>query len=328
MRRRNNKGTYLMIALICLILLNLGSMTILLSRNVNKPITIFKDLIREVFSISQELEDKVNDKTSEVDRDVEQHKIDRTNDIIIIDPEEYENLIVVKDSSGKSSIENIPEPLNIKNVKIDKTKPYIYIYHTHATEGYIPFDDHTYYSTNNDKNVVKIGDTMSKVLEAKGHMVSHSTTHHDRPSYNQSYSRSLKTIQDAKSHQDNLQFFFDIHRDGVDKDASYYESFVAKSKTTIDGKDVATFSLVVGPDSPNYEETLNFAKFIKVVADIMYPDLCTGVIVKPYGKYNLYISNYASLIEIGSNVTTIDEANETAKLVGEILDVVIRSIEE
>lgn len=324
--RRSNKGTYLILALICLIILNLGSIIILLSRNL-KPLSIFKNMIMEVFSIS--FDEGENGENREVDRDLEQHNIDRAEDFIIINPmEDYENLIIVKDSTGRASIENIPQPLNIKKVKIDKTKPYIFIYHTHATESYIPFEGNTYYTTNNERNVVKIGDTMSKVLQANGHTVSHSTTHHDRPSYNKSYSRSLKTIQDAKKEEDNLQFFFDVHRDGVDKNSPYYDKFVAKSKTTIDGKEVATFSLVVGPDSPNYEKILNFAKFIKMVADLMYPDLCTGIIVKPYGKYNLYISDYAALIEVGSNVTTIDEANECAKLVAEILDTVIRSIEE
>lgn len=323
--RRNNKGTYLIIALICLILLNLGSMTILLSRNANKPITIFRDLIREVFSISQGSD--IHNSLAMDENELE-NNIDRAEDFIIINPlDDYENLIIVKDSTGKSSID-IPQPLNINKVKIDKTKPYIYIYHTHATEGYIPFDDDTYYTTDNNRNMVNIGGTMTKVLEANGHMVSHETTHHDRPSYNQSYSRSLKTIQDAKNKEDNLKFFFDIHRDGIDKNATYYESFLAKSKTTIGDKEVATFSLVVGPDTPNYEKVLNFAKFIKVVADIMYPDLCTGIIVKPYGKFNLYISDYAALIEVGSNLNTIDQANETAKLVAEILDTVIRSIEE
>lgn len=324
MRRRNNKGTYLILALICLILLNIGSMTILFLNNIERPVFQFNNFIREVFSISE------NTHELEMDQDdLSEKDIERADDFIIINPlDNYENLILVKDSKGQGSIENIPESLNIEQVSIDKTKPYVFIYHTHATEGYIPFDDDTYYSENNDKNVVKIGDTMSKVLEASGHNISHSRTHHDRPSYNQSYSRSLKTIQDAKANESNLTFFFDIHRDGVDKSASYYESFLANSKTTIDGKDVATFSLVVGPDSPNYDKVLDFAKFIKVVADVMYPDLCTGIIVKPYGKFNLYVSDYSALIEIGSNLNTIDEANECAKYVGEILDTVIRSIEK
>lgn len=322
--RRSNKGTYLILALICLILLNLGSMTILLFNNIDIPVFNFRNIIREVFNISE----KFNEPDMDED-DLSEREINRAEDFIIINPlNNYENLIIVKDSKGKGSVENIPEPLNIEKVSIDKTKPYIFIYHTHATEGYIPFDDDTYYSENNDKNVVKIGSTTATVLEANGHNVKHSKNHHDRPSYSQSYARSLKTIQDAKKEESSLKFFFDIHRDGIDKNASYYERFLANAKTTIDGKDVATFSLVVGPDTPNYDKVLDFAKFIKVVADVMYPDLCTGIIVKPYGKFNLYISDYAALIEIGSNLNTLDEANECAKYVGEILDTVIRSIEE
>jgi stage II sporulation protein P len=86
--------------------------------------------------------------------------------------------------------------------------------------------------------------------------------------------------------------------------------------------------MVVGPNTPNYDQVLAFAKYIKAVSDTLYPGLCKGIIVKPIGKYNLFISDYASLVEIGSNVNTVDEANECGKLVGEILDIVIRSLEE
>lgn len=326
--RRSNKGTYLILALVCLIILNLGSILILLSRNINSPFSIFKDMIQEVFSISYDFVTPKDDE-DESTRRLEGDKINVLDDFIIIEPlEEYENLIIVKDSSGKGSIVNIPEPLNINRVKVDKTKPYIYIYHTHATEGYIPFDEGTWYTTDNSRNVVNIGNTMSKVLEANGHIISHSTTHHDRPSFNKSYSRSLKTIQDAKNEEDNLKFFFDIHRDGREKSSPDYDSFVANSTTTIDGKEVATFSLVVGKETPNYEKALNFAKFISIVADEMYPNLCKGIIVRPYTKFNLYISDYAALVEVGSNVNTVEEANEGAKLIAEILDTVIRSITE
>lgn len=323
-RRQSNKGTYLILALICLILLNLGSMTILFLGNKDIPAFNIKDIIYEVFSISDEFSDP------EMNRDdLSEQEIDRAEDFIIINPlNSYENLIIVKDSKGKGSIENIPEPLNIEKINIDKTKPYIFLYHTHATESYIPFVDDTYYSENNEKNVVKIGDTLLTVLKANGHNVKHSQNHHDRPSYNQSYTRSLKTIQDAKNEESNLLFFFDIHRDGIDRNAPYYQSFFDKSKTIINGKEVATFSLVVGPDTPNYEKVLDFAKFIKIVADMMYPDLCTGIIVKPYGKFNLYISDYSALIEIGSNLNTLDEANKCVKYVGEILDTVLRSLEK
>lgn len=330
--RRDNKSTYLILALICLILFNLGSATIQFSRGSSLfqafPRSSIKDLVLEVFSILSKDSSDSNLSRDEI-IDEEDCDMENTKEFIIIDTiEEYENLIIVKDSKGKGSIENVPPPLNIVKAKFNREKPYIFIYHTHATEGYKPFDDNSYYTTNNSKNVVNVGNTMSKVLEANGHKVRHETMHHDRPSFNQSYSRSLNTLNKVKGEEQNLRFFFDIHRDGIEKDSAYYETFLSKSKVKINGVDVATFSMVVGPNTPNYDQVLAFAKYIKAVSDALYPGLCKGIIVKPIGKYNLFISDYASLVEIGSNVNTVDEANECGKLVGEILDIVIRSLEE
>ena len=84
MRRRSNKGTYLIIALICLILLNIGSMTIFLARS-SQPLLVFKELILEVFSLSQDIR-AVEDEGKEVDSELEQHKIDREKDLIINEP--------------------------------------------------------------------------------------------------------------------------------------------------------------------------------------------------------------------------------------------------
>ena len=330
--RRNNKSTYLILALICLVLFNIGSMIIQLNKDNSliKALPTFniKTLILETFNISPKGKVEFN-KIKDNIVDEEDYDIEKMEDFIIINTlEEYESLIIVRDSQGKNSIENIPEPLNISKVKLDKTKPYIFIYHTHATEGYKPFESDSYYTTNNNKNVIRIGNTMTKVLEASEHKIIHETKHHDRPSFNKSYSRSLNTLNKVKEENDNLKFFFDIHRDGIDKDAVYYERFLAKSKIKINDMDVATFSLVVGPDNPNYEKVLGFAKYIKAVSDALYPEICTGIIIKPIGKYNLFVSDYAALIEVGSNLNTIDEANECAKLVGEILDIVIRGLAE
>ena len=99
-------------------------------------------------------------------------------------------------------------------------------------------------------------------------------------------------------------------------------------RQVIDGKDVATFSIVIGPDSPNVDEVLKFAKYIKSVSDTLYPGLCKGIIIKPSGKFNQFVSNYYALIEIGSNLNTIEEAQESAKLVGKILSVVIDKVQE
>ena len=120
--------------------------------------------------------------------DIEDEHSSKYEDFIITDMEEYENLIIVRDSLDKYTIENIPPPLNIKRVKVDEDKPYIMIYHTHATEGYKPFKTDAYHTEDNNMNVTSVGETMTKVLEGRSHSVAHTKVHHDRPSYNKSYS--------------------------------------------------------------------------------------------------------------------------------------------
>lgn len=251
-----------------------------------------------------------------------------TDDYIIKRLEEYENLIIVKDSLGQNSIENIPEPINVGELNVDRDKDYILVYHTHGSESFLTEDPDEYYNEDINKNVVATGNVLATVLEAKGHKVDHSPILHDRPSFSQSYSRSLNTINKKKQENSNLKIFFDLHRDGVDKNASYKDKFLETARIDINGVSTATFSLVVGPDTPNYEEVLSFAKYIKAASDALYPGFCTGIIVKPSGKYNLYSSNHAALIEIGSNLVTLEEAKECAKLVGEILSLVLDSIIE
>lgn len=254
-------------------------------------------------------------------------------DFIIIDRlEEYEDLIIINDSEGNTSIENIPNPLNIKPLKINKEKPYILLYHTHGTESYSSTQNNKHHTTDRRYNVTTIGETISKVLEAKGHKIEHITKYHDMPSYNKSYSESLKTVNQKLKDNNNFKILLDVHRDGFDaNDPSIKKSLkqiLAKTKTKINGKDVATFCFVVGPDSPNKEAVLSFAKYIKAVTDVLYPELCTGIIIKPVGKYNQFLSDYSALIEVGSNLNTMDEAMETAKILGEVLSIVIDNIQE
>ena len=254
-------------------------------------------------------------------------------DFIIIDRlEEYEDLIIIDDSDPDNMTANVPKPLNINPLKIDKEKPYILIYHTHGTESYSSLDNNINHTTDKKLNVIRVGEIITQVLEGRGHKVEHVTKYHDIPSYNKSYSQSLKTINEKLGENNNLKVLIDVHRDGFDqKDPKVRENLqnlLEKSKINIEGKDVATFFFVVGPDSPNKEAVLSFAKYVKAIADVLYPGLCTGIMIKPVGKYNQFLSDYSALIEVGSNLNTIEEALETAKLVGEILSIAIDNILE
>lgn len=257
-------------------------------------------------------------------------------------PEVLEDIVFVDDMMEKEEgklleeevkvtekdVEGIPAAEGIKTFKANKNEPYVAIYHTHGTEAYLPIKQNQYHTQDKRYNVLTIGEIISKRLENNGHKVLHIETYHDIPSYNKSYAKSLNTINAKMKEQQNLKIVFDIHRDGVSKNASYKNNALSQSRIKIDGKDVATFSIVIGPESPNKDEVLKFAKYIKQVSDILYPGLCKGIIVKPKGKFNQFVSDHYSLIEVGSNLNTIDEAKESAKVIGEILSIVIEKIQE
>ena len=251
-------------------------------------------------------------------------------DLVIVDDimEDEEGKLLEDLNISNSDSKDIPKPENIRQLKVSKDKPYVFIYHTHATETFLPIKDDQSHTVDSKYNMLAIGEIISKILEEKGHKLIYNKTYHDSPSYNGSYTRSLKTLRKAMEDEKNLKVVFDIHRDGIPENASYKSKALAESKIKIDGKDVATFSLVIGPDSPNTEEVLKFAKYIKIVSDKMYPGLCKGIIVKPAGKFNQYVSNYYALIEVGSNLNTLDEAKESAKLIGQVLSTVINNIQK
>lgn len=335
--KRKNNDSYLILILVCLLILNIGALSYRFFKN-NKIFENFNNLAKIFtgYELSFGEDNFINDKEpiipNTVEKDVatidDEGELKTKGDYIINRLEEYESLIMIKDSHGISSIENIPKPLNINKVSLNKDEDYILVYHTHGTESFLTENPKEYHNADTEKNVVSVGDVLQKVLEANGHKVDHVRTLHDLPSYNSSYTRSLNTINSKKAENKNLKIFLDVHRDGVDSDADYKDRFLETARIDINGVSTATFSLVVGPDTPNYESVLSFAKYIKAVSDTVYPGFCNGIIIKPAGKYNLFASDYSALLEVGSNLITQEEAKECAKLLGEILSLVIDSIVE
>ncbi|MCT4507564.1 MAG: stage II sporulation protein P [Tepidibacter sp.] len=226
----------------------------------------------------------------------------------------------VKQSSNKKP--QVPQKVELVN-----GKPQILIYHTHSTESYEPERTGNYHSLNRKYSVLAVGEELKKYLEKKGYSVLHNQEYHDYPSFNGSYKRSLKTARSVLSKYDSIKFVFDIHRDGIDIKNEEMRKSVRKQETTIiNGEKVARFSIVVGPESPNREKVENFANYIINISNKKYPGLAKKVIVKPYGRFNQFLSNNYALIEIGGNANTIDESLKTAKYLSEILDEVLKNM--
>lgn len=250
--------------------------------------------------------------------------------IFIEDPEESEKGEKIENNVNEEDItvSGLPEPSDVELVKVNTEKPYVLIYHTHGTEAFLPINENQFHTTERKYNVISIGEILSDKLKKAGHNVQHVDVYHDIPSYNESYYRSLTTAKDILSNNNNIKIIFDIHRDGVDENASYIDKAKKEAKVNIDGQDVATFSMVIGNENPNKEQLINFAKYIKLISDKMYPGLCKGIIIKPYGKFNQYLSDHYVLLEVGSNLNTVDEAKRSAELIGDVLNNVINHILE
>ncbi|PAB58946.1 stage II sporulation protein P [Anaeromicrobium sediminis] len=231
----------------------------------------------------------------------------------------------VKEPDKKEEVKIVTSPAKkpSKKLKIVSGKPNIFIYHTHATESYLPMDEGNFHSLKRDYTVRKVGDVLTDSLEDKGYNVVHDETLHDYPSYRESYTRALSTLKINMKKYPTANFIIDIHRDaGGSTEESRRNSYV-----TIKGKKVAKFSMVVGTKNENYEDLIAFANYIKGKSDELYPGLCKKTIKKPY-KFNEYNSDHYILIEIGNTQNNIEEATEAAKYVGKILDEVIKDIKE
>ncbi|WP_243116523.1 stage II sporulation protein P [Marinisporobacter balticus] len=235
-----------------------------------------------------------------------------------------ENTEVAKNAPDKdlAAIQVVSSSIKKPNqVKLDMNKPTIFIYHTHATESYMPEEIGNFHSLKRKYTVRAVGDQLSEYLSNKGYKVIHDDTMHDYPSYQQSYVRSLETLRKNLKKNTSLKIIFDIHRDAApNNDTARTNSYV-----TINGEKVAKFSIVVGTGNENAEKLMILAKYIKAKSDERYPGLAKKTITKPY-KFNQFNSDYYALIEIGNTANYIDEAVRTTKYVGEILDQVIKDI--
>jgi len=210
-----------------------------------------------------------------------------------------------------------PEPAA---ADIDYTKPVVIIYHTHATESYQPVSDGNFHSLKEAGTVREVGDVLTAALEAKGIQVIHDKTIHDSPSYNESYTRSLETVQKLMAKYTSAKIIIDLHRD-----AASYSGNVGKT-VAINKQTVAKYNLVVGSGNANVEALKVFANKVNNKAEALYPGFGGNIIEKQH-RFNEYVSDYDLLLEIGNNQNTIDQAKLTGKYFADVLAAVIKDIE-
>ena len=236
------------------------------------------------------------------------------------------NGIYIKNSTGLN--------INIKNelseelsLKINKTKePEVLIVHTHATESYMK-EDKGYYtaqdkarSDNNAENVIRVGEVFAQTLEAGGISVLHVKTHHDSPSYNESYSRAKSTINEYLKKYPSIKVVIDLHRDSI----AMSGNDKCKPTKVINGKKAAQVMLVVGSQTgtvsgfPNWKQNFRLALRFQQTMETMYPGLARAMNFCSR-KYNMNLTTGSMLLEVGCEANTLEEAIYSAELASSAL---------
>ncbi|MCG8482849.1 MAG: stage II sporulation protein P, partial [Clostridia bacterium] len=191
----------------------------------------------------------------------------RNNINDIIDESEAEQLPDTNISTDYKVVSSQELP---KKQEIDFTKPVVYLYHTHATESYLPKREGNFHSVEESSTVREVGERIAKNLEEMGIKVIHNKTVHDYPSYSKSYARSLKTITAGLEKYKSVKIVIDLHRDASDYKKTPDELL------TIDGEKAACFRLVLGTKNDNASELKTFAEYFLYKSDLLYPGLGKG----------------------------------------------------
>lgn len=208
---------------------------------------------------------------------------------------------------------------------VTKDDPYILIYHTHTTEGYELLDlgwySNQYVSrtTDESKNMVRVGDELTKTLEDAGYKVIHDRNIYDK-AYNGAYDRSRVTVDKYLKQYPSIRITLDVHRDAI----QYDNGTKCKPTALINGRKAAQVMIITGcegdgvTDFPNWKQNLSFALHLQNTAQESYEGLMRPVFFCNR-KYNMNVTPCSLLLEFGTDANTLQEAVYSAQLIGNSL---------
>ena len=200
----------------------------------------------------------------------------------------------------------------------------VLVYHTHTCERYLTEDTGEYYddyyprSTDGDIGVCAVGERLVETLRDHGIGAVHDTTLHDYPSYEGSYARSWETVTAYQEKYPTIKVTIDLHRDAMTTDDG------VKYKPTFehDGKKAAQIMIMAGCDDDGgfdfWDQNLIFATQLQKKCEDMFPDMTRPLNFGNY-TYNMNFNNGSLLIEVGTDVNTVDEACRSGEYLGDAL---------
>lgn len=194
---------------------------------------------------------------------------------------------------------------------LNKAKPRVLIYHSHATESYLASNkDKTKNAFNMDltKNVCAVGNVIKEQLEKNyGIAVIHDETLHNVGDYNGAYKKSGITVDKYLKAYGDFDLVIDLHRDGIAN-----KNLVT---TKINGENVAQIMFVMAKGNPRYTKQKKLVDSMIGISNKIYPNLLKNLEISTVNRgiafYNQNKSDNSMLIEVGTYTNTITEVKNT-----------------
>ena len=210
-------------------------------------------------------------------------------------------------------------------LRIEKSKPAVLIYHTHTTEGFEILDrpwyarDWVSRTENGAKSIVRVGEAIAETLGRAGFLVIHEKQIFDRQytgAYDKSRAAILRILQDNPS----IQVTLDVHRDAIHGE----KGVRIKPVASIDGKTAAQVMIITGvnegniKDFPLWERNLAFAAKLQAAGEARAPGLMRPLFFCAR-RYNMHVTPFSLLLEMGSDANTLEEVIYSGRLMGAAL---------
>ena len=197
-------------------------------------------------------------------------------------------------------------------------EPTVLIVHTHTTESYTRVDEPytesaAWRTADEDYNMVAIGEIVKHILEENGIPVIHDRELHDYPSYNGSYTRTRRVIQDYVNQHPSIQLVLDLHRDAAGEGSNQM-----RTSATVDGEPSAQLMLVMGTNYDSYPENLSLALKLHAQLEQQCPGITRPLQLRA-ARFNQDLCPGSLLVEVGAAGNTHPEARRAAEQLAEAI---------
>ena len=275
--------------------------------------------IKGIQSIEESTEEP--EKTEE-EQNVELAETEQETQVITNNPvaenynAQYGNVKIKNQTDYQLTQEMLTPDITIENKNI-------LIFHTHSCESYTASEQYPYTPTGNfrttDLNftVTRVGTELTTQLQQYGYNVIHDTSYHDYPSYNGSYTNSLKTVESLLQTNPS-DIIIDLHRDAIGSRSDYAPT------VKIGDEECAQIMFVIGTNAgglwhPNWNQNLKFAVKVQEKAEELYPGLFKPIMLTT-SRYNQHTGKYANIIEVGATGNTLEQCLTSMKYLAKVMD--------